>query len=118
MARDFKGWDKDREDLFAATPPWELKRVMMSRTATYSKRGKRKLWLVDAKKAHLNSDCDQDAFIRLPEEAGGGVGKLVKWLYGFRPAAQAWETYPADETFLDELVRVVLLPSLSEMSRA
>ena len=30
VARDFKGSEKDREDLFAATPPWELKRVMMS----------------------------------------------------------------------------------------
>ena len=25
VARDFRGTDKDREDLFAATPPWELK---------------------------------------------------------------------------------------------
>ena len=25
QARDFRGPDKDREDLFAATPPWELR---------------------------------------------------------------------------------------------
>ena len=30
VARDFRGADKDREDLFAATPPWELKKLLMS----------------------------------------------------------------------------------------
>ena len=95
VARDFKGKDKDREDLFAATPSWELKRVLMSRTATRGKRGVRKLLLVDAKKAHLNPRCDEDVFIRLPEEAGGGVGKLQFWLYGFRQAAAALEEHHA-----------------------
>ena len=39
VARDFKGKDeKDREDLFAATPPLELKRVLMSKAATRRKR--------------------------------------------------------------------------------
>ena len=31
VARDFKGGDKDRDDLFAATPPWEAVRMLMSR---------------------------------------------------------------------------------------
>ena len=35
VARDFrKQGEKDREDLFAATPPLELKRVLMSKTAS------------------------------------------------------------------------------------
>ena len=95
VARDFKGKDKDREDLFAATPAWELKRVLMARTATRGKRGARKLLLIDAKKAHLNPKCEKDVFIQLADEAGGGVGKLRFWLYGFRPAAAAWEEHYA-----------------------
>jgi len=36
-------------------------------------------------------DEDEWAYIELPEEAGGGVGRLRRWLYGMRPAASAWE---------------------------
>ena len=55
VARDFKGGDKDRDDLFAATPPLESKRLLLSRTAT-GVNGKltRKLLFIDSKKAHLN----------------------------------------------------------------
>ena len=31
VARDFKGNDKDRDDLFAETPPLEAKRLLLSR---------------------------------------------------------------------------------------
>ena len=34
VARDFKGGDKDRDDLYAATPPLESKRLLISRAAT------------------------------------------------------------------------------------
>jgi hypothetical protein len=54
----------------------------------------RKVLVIDVKKAHLYPLCDQDVFIELPAEAGakqGLCGKLIHWLYGFRPAAQAWE---------------------------
>ena len=34
VARDFKGNDKYRDDLFAETPPWECKRIILSRAAT------------------------------------------------------------------------------------
>ena len=96
VARDFreKG-DKDRHDLFAATPPLELKRMLLSKAASLHRSGKRrKLLFIDVKKAHLNPVCDQDVYFELPEEANpqpGKVGKLIFWLYGFRPAAQAWE---------------------------
>ena len=49
---------------------------------------------IDAKKAHLNPECESDVYIQLPEEAGcpeGYCGNLNFWLYGFRPAAAAWE---------------------------
>ena len=39
VARDFKGGDKDRDDLFAETPPLEGKRLLMSRAVTRRKDG-------------------------------------------------------------------------------
>ena len=38
-------------------------------------------------------------YFELPPEAGakpGVCGKLIHWLYGFRPAAQAWENHYAE----------------------
>ena len=55
---------------------------------------------IDAKKAHLNPKCEGDVYIELPAEAKGGInqcGKLNFWLYGFRPAAQAWEKFCAEK---------------------
>ena len=103
VARDFKGKDeKDREDLFAATPPLELKRVLMSKAVTRRRKrqGVRKLLFIDARKAHLNPECLKDVYIELPAEAGAGpgkCGKLVYWLYGCREAAQAWEEHYSEK---------------------
>ena len=65
VARDFKGADNDRDDLFAATPPLESKRLLLSRAAT-RKNGKltRKMLFIDAKKAHLNPVCKEDLYIQ------------------------------------------------------
>ena len=99
VARDFKGGDRDRDDLFAATPPLEAIRVLLSRAATETpSRVRRKLMFIDAKKAHLNPRCFEDVYIELPEEAGEGpgvCGKLEFWLYGFRKAASEWERFYA-----------------------
>ena len=57
---------------------------------------RRKLLFIDARKAHLNSKCEEDVYVELPEECGcppGVCGKLNNWLYGFRPAAAAWEKF-------------------------
>ena len=51
---------------------------------------------VDVRKAHLNPKCEEELYIELPEECGlgkGVCGKLNYWLYGFRPAASAWEKH-------------------------
>ena len=83
VARDFKGADKDRDDLFAESPPLEAKRMLMSRAATRRPDGKyRKMMFIDAKKAHLNPKCEEDQYIELPEECGapeGYCGKLNYW---------------------------------------
>ena len=49
---------------------------------------------IDVRKAHFNPTCEQDVFIELPGECDVGpdmCGKLNYWLYGFKPAAAAWE---------------------------
>ena len=87
VARDFKGEDKDRDDLFAETPPLEAKRMLLSRAVTRKRDGNyRNLRFIDAKKAHLNPKCEEDVYIELPEECGappGMCGKLNFWLHGF-----------------------------------
>ena len=102
VARDFKTKEKrEHEDLFAATPPIEAGRLVISKAATWGilpngKKKLRKLMFIDAKKAHLNPYCEDNVYIELPEEAGVGVGKCGKlqhWIYGCRRAAQAWESY-------------------------
>ena len=60
----------------------------------------RKLLLVDARNAHLNPKCEEDVYTELPGECGcleGMCGYLNFWLYGFRPAAAAWEPLYASE---------------------
>ena len=96
VARDFKAkGEKDREDLFSATPPLEIIRYLLSRQATKRQDGReRKTLYIDVKKAHLVPKCTQDVYVELPTEAGAQAdecGKLEYWLYGCRQAAQAWE---------------------------
>ena len=113
VARDFREADKDREDLFAATPPWELKRLLMSQAANRGKGQRKKILLIDVKKAHLNPECKEDVYVELPMEAGAGsdeIGKLKHWLYGFRPAAAAWENHYADKLQSAKFVRGVATP--------
>ena len=61
VAGDFKGDDKDRDDLFAETPPLEAIRMLLSRAATRRFDGRdRKLLFIDAAKAHINFECVQE----------------------------------------------------------
>ena len=102
VARDFKTkGERDREDLFCATPPLELIRILASKAASYSRRtpaGTRKMLFIDVKKTHLIPRCTEDVYVELPKEAGCKVdecGKLESehWLYGCRKAGQAWEDH-------------------------
>ena len=101
VARDFKGKDTGRDDLFAETPPLEAKRWPMSRAMTKRRDGRRrKMMLIDARKAHLNPKCEDDVYVTLPEECKcpeGMCAKLNFWLYGFRPAAAAWEKHYSEK---------------------
>ena len=53
VAWDFHGSDKDRKDLFAATPLWESKKLLTSYAADRSSGKNRKMLLIDVKKARL-----------------------------------------------------------------
>ena len=51
---------------------------------------------LDKKKAHVIPLCEQDVYVELPGEAeveDDECGRLIHWLYGCRPAAQAWEEH-------------------------
>ena len=50
-ARDYKGGDKNRNDLFAETPPLEALRMLLSRAATRDQGGRyRKMMFTDVKR--------------------------------------------------------------------
>ena len=76
--------DRDREELFAAVPPFEAKRMLFrveaesSRVRTGANRPELKLMFIDFRLAHLSSECDEDVYVDLPDEfdCSGQVGKL------------------------------------------
>jgi len=100
VGRDFKPrCEAPRDDLFAAMPPLEAKKVLFAMVA--GERGRRrrkklkemKLMFIDVKKAHLNARCDEQAWVELPSEfwEWGRYARLRRWLYGMRKAAAGWE---------------------------
>lgn len=100
VARDFKPkGEKERGDLFAAMPPLEAKKMLFSIAASHPRvlrRGKwmrPKLMFIDVKKAHLNGVVkdEERAYVSMPGDPPGRCRRLRKWLYGMRPAANAWE---------------------------
>ena len=103
VAQDFKvKGEKDREDLFASMPPLEAKKALFRVGAArlkgrHTRTGeKMQMMFIDVRKAHLNAKCDRDdQYVKLPAEAeakAGICGRLLRWLYGMRGAAQGWET--------------------------
>ena len=79
------------EEFFAATPPLETLRMVLSMAADDHRM---QVTLVDISRAYFNAFIAREVFVELPREAGYGkdvVGKLVKCMYGTRDAAQGWE---------------------------
>ena len=100
VGREFKGNDRDREDLFAATPPLEAKKSLIALAA--SQRGVhkskfKKLGFIDIRKAYFHAPCKRTMYVQLPEEFcepgefGKVCGRLNYSLYGTRDAASNWE---------------------------
>ena len=77
VAKDFAG---NRDDsFFAATPPLEALRMLISymRSGVGSGAEEVKLMILDAKKAYLHAWPERDLFVALPAAAGGGHARLV-----------------------------------------
>ncbi|CAE8636765.1 unnamed protein product, partial [Polarella glacialis] len=103
---------KDAE-LFAATPPLEALRFLISAAATSRPRtghrkasqarraGQRKLLLIDARRAYFNAVSATLTYVELPEEDAepGMCGMLNKCMYGTRDAARRRE-----ETYTQHLL--------------
>ena len=87
----------ERPDLFAATPPLESLRYMISKCAS-NRGGKGRYCILssDIKRAYFYAKASRPVFIEIPVEdrqPGDGhmVGKLNLSLYGARDAAQNWQ---------------------------
>ena len=96
VAKDFK-IDK-RWDVFAATPPLEALKMLISLWMTEgigftSNNSRMKMEFIDVRRAFFHAPAQREIYIELPEgdEEEGMVGLLDKSLYGTRDAASNWE---------------------------
>ena len=92
--------DSKRLDLFAATPPLECLKMLLSFAVTEKigyqpghKESGMKLDFIDVKKAYYSANARRELYIELPEgdREPGMVGKCNKAVPGTRDAAQCWE---------------------------
>ena len=102
------------DDFFAAMPPLETLRMIISRAATARRngRGGRKILVIDARKAHLHAMTDRDIFVRLLPEIRrvGYCGRLKRCLYDTRDASARWEAFLASELKKHGFVQGVARP--------
>ena len=96
VAQEFAS--KDKEGLFAATPPLGAARALLSIAASQGRRrpGHYQVMLLDVKKAFLYGLLQRRVYIELPfedpgREDGRMVGLLHKAMYGLRDAPQVWQ---------------------------
>ena len=89
-----------RPDLFAATPPLEAIKILLSAAVTEGlgfTKGQRlrgmKLDFIDVRRAYFQAKARRSVYVKLPDEdyQEGMVGKLLRSMYGARDAAQNWE---------------------------
>ena len=76
------------EEFFAATPPIETLRMILSLAAEGPSL---QVSLVDISRAYLDAKIGPGVYVELPPEAGHGseyIGQLAKCMYGTRDAAQ------------------------------
>ena len=97
MAQEIK--TDNRLDLFAATPPTEAKKMLISMAVTSgigctgNDRGAGMcIHFIDISQAFLHADAKRKAYIKLPDEdyEKGMRGLLKRSLYGTRGVAQNW----------------------------
>ena len=88
------------DDMFAATPPPEAKKMLFSMAVTefannraVKFRGVQKLLFIDVKRAYFYAPARRPVFVQLPDEdyEEGQCGRLEVSMYGTRDAAANWE---------------------------
>lgn len=94
-----------RTDLFAATPPLEAKKILLSQAVTEGigytagqEESGMKMDFIDISRADFQADAIRNVYVALLEEdaSPGMCGKLMKSTYGTRDPAQNWgEAYSA-----------------------
>ena len=99
-----------RNDLFAATPPLEGKKLLFSLSVTEgighdkrNRKGGMKLDFIDIRRAFFHARANRPVYVKLPDEEyqPGMCGRLNKAMYGTRDAAQNWEIAYAE--FMEEI---------------
>jgi hypothetical protein len=99
VAKEFA--DKRSDEFFAATPPLEALRMLLSHVASGRRSGKggRKVLVIDARKAHLHALAERLVYVDLPPEVKepGKCARLCRCLYGTRDAPARWEAFLASE---------------------
>ena len=95
-----------REDVFAATAPFEAKKMLMSLAVTEGvglKSGCRskdiKLDFIGVRRAYFHARASREIYIQLlaEDDSPGMCGLLRKAMYGTRDVAQNWEFSFAEE---------------------
>ena len=115
VGRELRVWDPFMSGTFAATPPTEALRFMLSSfmtkprttdaaakptaisssTAVRSAQRNRVLIVLDVSRAHFHPPAEREVYIDLPREDSvpGMIGRLKRTIYGTRDAASAWERF-------------------------
>lgn len=114
VAREFN--DGVDPNLFAATPPIEALRYILSKAAT---RGENKncVMLNDVSRAFFNAKVTREVYVRLPPEdvlpgEESMIGRLNLCLYGTRDAAMEWQECVAESLTSIGFRRSPAFPSL------
>jgi len=87
----------DLAAVFAATPPLEALRALLSMAMSQSAKGAERpvLMFLDVSRAHLHSDLHRDVYVAAPPEDteadADTCWKLLKAMYGLRDAGQAFD---------------------------
>ena len=85
------------DEFFAATPPLEAKRLLLSELATRRRLGDGRaleVSFIDIKKAYFNGIPRRDLHLFVPKELGLGtkaIAHLKRCVYGTRDAGLIWE---------------------------
>ena len=98
MARELGEQAATAEGIFAATPPLDAIKMLISMAASSPGRGTRndmKVGFYDAKRAYFNAHCPEPTYVEHPHEQWrpGHCGRLRQCMYGTRAAAREWERF-------------------------